>query len=391
MMFSIQRETLLKPLLSLISIADKRHAIPVLANILIVVSKDNKLTLTATDLEVELIANLNLQGNIKEGTTTVPARKLMDICRSLPEGCVLEVALEKKHRMVIISNASRFSISTLPAGDFPSIDADFTDKKLGINQHSLLRLLRRTFFAMAQHDVRYFLNGLLLEVANNKLTTVGTDGHRLALASATLKESSITEKIQAIIPRKTVVELIRLLHESDDNITILFGSKHVRMKLGDYVFTSTLVEGRYPNYLRVIPKVGEDNVMRANTEELKQALCRAAILSNEKYKGVRLTFDDNMLQLVANNPEQEESHDKLPVNYQGEKLEIGFNVNYLLDVFTALEENHAEFSLAKNSGSVIIKGTAGPDDASENKKSDKGEGEGTTDFNSLYVVMPMGM
>lgn len=387
MKFSIQRDRLLKPLQSLTSIADKRHTMPVLANILLDVSSDNQLTLTATDLDVELIATLRLDGQAKMGTTTVPARKMMDICRALPEGCMMDVTLEKKNRVVIVSNASRFVISTLPVEDFPNINADFTDQALTLNGAALLKLFKRTFFAMAQHDVRYFLNGLLLEVNENKLKTVGTDGHRLALADITLKESAVKEKRQAIIPRKAVIELMRLLQEANDSVTLLFGQKHVRIQLNDYVFTSTLVEGRYPNYNRVIPLVGE-NMMVANKETLKQALTRAAILSNEKYKGVRLTFEQNRLQLVANNPEQEESHDEVAVDYAGEKREIGFNVNYLLDVFAALDENHASFALAKSAGSVIIKGQ---DKAAGDAEGDGGGGGGNTDLNSLYVVMPMGL
>ena len=381
MMFSILRETLLKPLQSLTSIADKRHTIPIMSNILINVSNEKQLTLTATDLELELIANLSLEGKIKEGITTVPARKLMDICRALPEECILEVTLEKKNRMVIVSNNSRFVISTLPATDFPNIDAKFTENTLSIAERTILQLLRRTFFAMAQQDVRYFLNGLLLEVSDNTLKAVGTDGHRLALAEAKFDGNPFKEKLRAILPRKAVVELMRLLHEGKASISVLFGSKHLRLILNNYIFTLTLVEGRYPNYKRVIPLVG-DNVMRANKEKLKQALRRAEILSNEKYKGVRMIFDDNLLQIVANNPEQEESHDKLAVQYKGEKVEIGFNVNYLLDVFNALEEDNAKFSLARNSGSVIIIGESG--DAGEDRQK-------MADFNSFYVLMPMGV
>lgn len=366
MKFSIQRETLLKPLQAIINVVERRHTMPILANILLEV-KDGELRLTATDTEVELIARLPNVLSSEEGAVTVPGKKLVDICRSLPEGAQIEFILDKKHKFAVQSGKSRFLLSHLPADGFPNISLELGDKTFKLPQKTLMQLLKRTYFAMAQQDVRYFLNGMLLEVNGNVIKAVATDGHRLALSSATISETNMPVT-QVIIPRKAVLELMRLVQEVDEPVSLTLGVNHIRAVLPEYTFTSKLLDGRYPDYSRVIPKEGI-NKLHANRDALKQALSRTAILSNEKYRGVRLQLGEGLLKLMANNPEQEEAQDELEVNYQGEKIEIGFNVSYLLDVLGVLDTGDVQMSLANANSSALIH-TVG-----------KAE--------SVYVVMPI--
>lgn len=365
MKFSIQRETLLKPLQAIIGVVERRHTMPILANILLEV-KDGELRMTATDTEVELIARVpNVTG--EEGAITVPGKKLVDIIRSLPENAHIEFILDKKHKFTVQSGRSRFLLSHLPAEGFPNVSLELGDKSVDLPQKTLMQLLKRTYFAMAQQDVRYFLNGMLLELNGNVIKTVATDGHRLALSAATIADTQLP-LMQVIIPRKAVLELMRLVEEIDDPVTLILGVNHIRAVLPEYTFTSKLLDGRYPDYSRVIPKEGV-NKMHADRDTLKQALSRTAILSNEKYRGVRLQLGEGLLKLMANNPEQEEAQDELEVKYQGEKIEIGFNVSYLLDVLGVLDNGDVQMSLANANSSALIHTAGKPD--------------------SVYVVMPI--
>lgn len=365
MKFEIQRETLLKPLQSLMGVVEKRHTMAILGNVLLEVLSD-QLRLTATDLEVELIATVPLGGPGEEGRVTIPARKLVDICRSLPDEATVKFVLDDKGRPIINSGRSRFTLSSLPAETFPSVEGDLGETKIALPQRELLALLRKTHFAMAQQDVRYFLNGLLFEVSADGIKVVATDGHRLALSSHSAA-LDIAEPVQVIVPRKAVTELMRLLEDSEESVTLIFGSNHLRLQLPSYTFTTKLIDGRYPDYNRVIPAKGQ-NVMLADSGNLKHALSRAAILSNEQYRGVRLKFDQGVLHLSANNPEQEESQDEVEVEYKGDDIEIGFNVGYLLDVLSTLG-NKVQVSLMNANASALI--------------------HDESDASSLYVVMPI--
>ncbi len=367
MKFVISREQLLKPLTLVTGVVERRQTLPVLSNILIVVDGD-QLALTGTDLEVELVGRVTLEQSGESGEITVPARKLMDICKTLPDEASIDVQLDGD-RVVIKSGRSRFTLSTLPATDFPNVEEGPQQLEFMISQARLQRLIERTAIAMAQQDVRYYLNGMLFEIQKGRITTVATDGHRLAMSDAQADIAADGVK-QVIVPRKGMLELSRLLagDESED-IKVVLSPNHIRAITDGVSFTSKLVDGKFPDYQQVIPKQG-DKVVTADREQLKQVLSRAAILSNEKYRGVRLLLQDNLLQVFANNPEQEQAEESLPVEYQGESLEIGFNVGYLLDVLGVTSTPEVRIKLADTNSSALIE-------------------EAVADSDCLYVVMPM--
>lgn len=365
MKFSISRDALLKPLNLVAGVVERRQTLPVLSNVMLVL-EGQQLSLTGTDLEVELIGRVGVDEVATEGETTVPARKLMDICKSLPEGGDMHFNIEDG-KATIRSGRSRFTLSTLPAREFPIVDEGMGTQQLALKQGQLKRLIERTSFAMAQQDVRYYLNGMLLEIRQGQLRVVATDGHRLAMC--TLTDALVNqEDVQVILPRKGVLELSRLLLSENEDITISLGSNHLRATTGDYTFTSKLVDGKFPDYERVLPRSAE-KVVLGSRQDLRQAFSRTAILSNEKYRGVRLKLSSDSLEIVANNPEQESAEEQVPVEYRGEALEIGFNVSYLLDVLSVLSGDTIKLSLSDPNSSALL--------------------EEAQDGDSLYVVMPM--
>ena len=366
MKFSISRDALLKPLNLVAGVVERRQTLPILANVLMVLDGD-RLSLTGTDLEVELVGRVQLAAaGSDSGEVTVPARKLVDICKSLPEGSDIEFSvLESK--VTVKSGRSRFTLSTLPAREFPNVEDSMGTHQFTIKQGQLKRLIDRTGFAMAQQDVRYYLNGMLWEIKDKQLRVVATDGHRLAMC--TLPEQvDANGDTQVILPRKGVLELARLLLEENAEIAIVIGSNHIRATTNDFTFTSKLVDGKFPDYQRVLPR-SPDKIVLGSRLELRQAFTRTAILSNEKYRGVRLKLTENTLDIVANNPEQEEAEETVSVDYQGDSLEVGFNVSYLLDVLGVLSGERIKLSLADPNSSALL------------EESDAGD--------SLYVVMPM--
>jgi DNA polymerase-3 subunit beta len=366
MKFTVSRDALLKPLNLVAGVVERRQTLPILANVLMVL-EGNRLALTGTDLEVELVGRLELDtADAESGELTVPARKLVDICKSLPEGSTISFSAEDG-KVTVKSGRSRFTLSTLPAREFPNVEDSMGTHQLTIKQGQLKRLIDRTGFAMAQQDVRYYLNGMLWELKEQRLRVVATDGHRLALCTLPGKVDASGDT-QVILPRKGVLELARLLMDEDDDIAIVIGSNHIRATTNDFTFTSKLVDGKFPDYQRVLPRAPNKIVM-GDRLELRQAFTRAAILSNEKYRGVRLKLTDNSLDIVANNPEQEEAEETVAVDYQGESLEIGFNVSYLLDVLAVLSGEQVKLSLSDPNSSALL------------EESDEGD--------SLYVVMPM--
>ncbi len=366
MKFVISREELLKPLTLVAGVVERRQTLPVLSNILIVVDGDS-LSLTGTDLEVELVGRVQLEQPGEAGEITVPARKMMDICKTLPEQSVINIQQEGE-KLVIKAGRSRFSLSTLPATDFPNVEEKPKSLEVEISQSALRHVIERTGVAMAQQDVRYYLNGMLFEISPGMLKAVATDGHRLALCQAQADISDIDLQ-QVIIPRKGVLELSRLLLEPEENTRIVISSNHIRAVTANFTFTSKLVDGKFPDYEQVIPKGGTKELV-AEREELKQVLNRAAILSNEKYRGVRLIIQDSQLQVFANNPEQEEAEESMPINYTGDRLEIGFNVSYMLDVLSVTESSEIKITLSDANSSAVIEEVAEQNDA-------------------IYVVMPM--
>ncbi|MEJ2603909.1 MAG: DNA polymerase III subunit beta [Gammaproteobacteria bacterium] len=348
MKFSASRETLLKPLQAIIGVVERRQTMPILANVL-VVARAEQVHVTATDLEVELVASADVD-IASEGEITIPGRKLLDICRALPEGVNVSVAL-KGERVQIQAGRSRFSLSTLPAAEFPTIEDIQATQSFSLPGEALDRLLEKTHFAMAQQDVRYYLNGLLLETGEHYLRAVATDGHRLALCEVDVPEEELPGQ-QVIVPRKGVIELQRLLDGSVE-VAIEIGSNHIRVRVEGIRFTSKLIDGRFPEYDRVIPK-SPPNVLTADRESLRHALQRAAILSNEKYRGIRLDIKDSGVVIQAHNPEQEEAEEELEVEYSGEDIEIGFNVNYLLDALSAVESESVKVGLTDSNSSCLV-------------------------------------
>ncbi len=369
MKFSVPREDLLKPLMLVAGVVEKRQTSPVLGNVLIKVV-GNRLSLTGTDREVEIVGRLPLPDMLVDGEITVSAKKLVDICKSLPDDSQIECSLEDA-RLIIKSGRSRFVLSTLPASDFPATEPAPGDWSFSCPQQQVKALIDATAFAMAQQDVRYYLNGMLWEVEGNNLRLVSTDGHRMAIASQSL-DIDMPEKMQAILPRKGVIELSRLLNTDGElSIQVTLGAHHIRVETSEYTFTSKLIDAKFPPYENVLPK-GGSNILLGDRLALKQAFGRVAILSNEKYRGVRLQAENNLLTIVANNPEQEEAEERVDVNYQGETLEIGFNVSYLLDVVNVLDSENVQIILSDSNSSALIK-----------------EGQEQSGPETAYVIMPM--
>lgn len=349
MRFKIQRESLLKPLQLVSGVVERRQTLPVLANVMLTADTQG-ITLTGTDLEVELVARVKLE--VEEGgETTLPARKFLDICRTLPDQALIEINVEDE-RALVRSGRSRFTLSTLPAADFPAVESMGVAKEFEIPQGSLRQLIERTHFAMAQQDVRYYLNGLMLELAQGRLRAVATDGHRLALCETPV-DLTVSGVQQVIVPRKGVAELMRLLDDTEEPARVAIGTNHIKISLPDVQFTSKLVDGRFPEYERVIPK-DYDKTLHAERDALRQALTRTSILSNEKYRGVRMQLAAGVLRLTAHNPEQEEAEEELEVEYSGSELEIGFNVTYLLDALGAISADKVEMGFTNANSSCLI-------------------------------------
>jgi DNA polymerase-3 subunit beta len=363
MKLSAEREAILQPLQTVIGVVERRQTMPILANVLLT-TKGNKLSITATDLEVELVAAA--QVDVQEaGDITVPGRKLLDIFRALPEKVMVTLVMERE-KIVVRAGRSRFTLSTLPASEFPTIEEINSQQTLNVPQAELRRLLDLTHFSMAQQDVRYYLNGMLLETEGEILRTVATDGHRLALCEMKMDTKAQTAQ-QVIIPRKGVLELQRILG-SEGNVGLSVGTNHIRAEIGDIRFTSKLIDGRFPEYSRVIPP-SPPKLIKADKDTIRQALQRTAILSNEKYRGIRLAVKHNAILIQAHNPEQEEAEEELEINYDGDEMEVGFNVNYLLDALSAVESTEVEIGLTDSNSSCLIRN---PDSAT-----------------CKYVVMPM--
>jgi len=364
MKFSIQREALLKPLQSVIGVVERRQTLPVLGNVLLNASR-KIIRITATDLEVELQAQVAV--SVTEiGDITLPARKLLDICRTLPEEAQLDISV-RKDRALVSSGKSRFTLSTLPATEFPVIDKIKSARKFSLPEKQLHSLIEHTGFAMAQQDVRYYLNGLMLEPGAGLLRAVATDGHRLALCDLAADVGD-GDSQQVIVPRKGVQELQRLLEQTEAELEVEIGSNHIRITTNELRFTSKLIDGRFPDYSRVIPK-SLDKRLLIGRDSLRQALTRTSILSNEKYRGIRLEINKNNIKIQAHNPEQEEAVEEIDTTYDNDAIVIGFNVTYLLDVLNVIDTAEVEVFLGDANSSALIR-RPGSDDC-------------------RYVVMPM--
>ncbi len=364
MKIQVGRNELLSAVSSVIGVVERRQTLPVLSNLLLDAQKD-ELVITGTDLELELVSRATVKCQAS-GKTTVPARKLHDICRGLPEGA--EITLDSSaDKLTLRSGKSRFTLATLRADEFPSLGAINSPRVIKLTKKELRSLIEHTQFAMANQDVRYYLNGMLLHVTAKRLRAVATDGHRLAM-SELAKDTKLKDEVQIILPRKAVLELMRLLEPSDDLVELRLGDSQFQADLDVIRLTSKLIDGRFPDYERVIPEAG-DKKLQANRERVRQALVRTAILSNEKFRGVRLQLADGKLRLSTHNPEHEEAEEELDVDYTGGTLEIGFNVNYLLDALGAMQTEQFQMELKSADASGLIQEAGGG--------------------NSKYVVMPM--
>ena len=376
MKFSTSRDTLLRPLRVVTGVVERRPTLPVLSNLYIEADAD-ALTLRGTDLEVEIVARLTDGVEVQQsGATTVPAHKLADIWQSLPESATVSVALEEQ-RAVVRSGRSRFALATIPAADFPTerpllataddAQAEPEGARVDLPHADLRRLFDRTKFAMANGDVRYFLNGMLFEVTANGLRAAASDGHRMAMCTLEVGAKGVNE-LRVIVPRKSVLDLERLIGDSDADVHLVFGTNSLRATQGEYTLTTKLVDGQFPEVDRLIPASTDYSIV-GDREFMRQALHRAAILSNEKSQDVRLQLDAEQMVIRATNPEQEEAEEVVSVDYDGPPAEIAFNVRYLQDVLGALETESIKFSMPESNNIAVLKGP-GADD-------------------SLYLVMPL--
>lgn len=365
MKFSIAREAFLNGLQLVAGVVERRQTLPVLSNALFVL-EDGELSITGTDLEVEVVSKTQPKVVEEAGAVTIPARKLFDIVRSLADEAEIQIGTEDD-RAVVKSGRSRFALSTLPATEFPNVEEGAQIVQFNIAQGRLKTLIDKVSFSMAQQDVRYYLNGMLFEVNSEHLRLVATDGHRLAMTTENLTGLA-NDMTQSILPRKGVLELSRLLAEGDEEVSISLGTNHMCVSAASYKFTSKLVDGKFPDYERVLPSNADKQIL-ADREGLKQSFTRAAILSNEKYRGVRMLAEDNLLRITANNPEQEQAEEEVTVEYAGEALEIGFNVSYMIEALNTLKQDRVEISLADANSSALMQGKDEP--------------------STLYVIMPM--
>lgn len=349
MKIEINREALLAPLHQIAGVVEKRQTLPVLSNVLFHV-ENGEVNLTTSDLEVEMSSRCRAEA-AESGTITVPARKLLDIVRALPDGVLLRLQ-HSDNRLTIHSGKSRFTLATLEASGFPRIEEMADAERMELPQSALSYIVQRVGFAMAHQDVRYFLNGMLLQIDHNRIRGVATDGHRLALAEQTI-EIGTENSYSVIVPRKGVVELGRMLDDSNESMGLWLTRNHIRIECGDHRMTSKLIDGRYPDYEAVIP-VGADKRMVADISILRRALQRTAILTNDKFRGVRLELSNGVLRLIAHNPEQEEAVEEIDVEYQGPDLKLGFNIGYLLDAIDALDGPELAMAMRDGDSSCLI-------------------------------------
>lgn len=349
MNIQINRERLLKPLSAVASIVEKRHTLPILSNLLIEV-KNNQMFLTATDLEMQI--SLAIEHASKENiATTIAAKKLLDICRSLPDNAEIKMKTSDS-RITLNAGKSRFNLQTLPAQDYPVLtQATGESTTFKLTQLEFKHLLKQVEFAMAQQDIRYYLNGLLLEVSENQLKVVGTDGHRLSYTATTLNANFSKQEI--ILPRKTVIELIKLLDDSEDEVEVDFNASQVNFTFGSIKLISKVIDGKFPDYNRVIP-TAHHNKFTIDRLGVLLAMQRASILSNEKYRGIRMVISQNLLKLISTNSDQEEAEEEIEIQYAGDTLDIGFNVTYLIDVLNNTNSDNIMFSFSDANSSCLV-------------------------------------
>lgn len=362
----IDKEVILKPLQIIIGIVERKQTLPILSNILIE-KEANKLRFTATDLEIQIATQLDIENKSGETSAiTINGKKLQEILRVLPEKNKLSIENKGSNKIEVKSNKSRFNLQSLPAQDFPKLNAQISEaKSLTLKQKTLKNLLLSVQYAMAQQDVRYYLNGMLLIIEEDKLKAVATDGHRLAFNQVIIEGQH--EKQEIILPRKAITELCKLLSDSEDEVEIIFSKQQIKANFSGITLITKIIEGKFPDYERVIPK--HSHHLDINKLIIQQALQRAAILSNEKFRGVRIVLTEKNLSIISNNSEQEEAQEDIETNYHGEAIDIGFNVNYLLEGLNNISNEEIKIFFGDPNSSILI--TA------------------LNDAEFRYVVMPM--
>ena len=364
MKFITKKAHIVDSLQNAAAVAERRQTIPILANLRLK-TVNGKLEVTATDLEIQIKTFSNLIQIEEEGETTVSARKMSELCRSLPEGENVKFSLSNG-KLTVSSSNFHADFATISSDDFPEIEINEEQTPITVESNVLKRILSKTSFSMASQDVRYYLNGMLLEIDGNKINGVATDGHRLALSSADINAADLD--VRNILPRKAVLELSKLLSQNEGTVELLIGASYVDVRSENLSFSSKLIDGKYPDYNKVFP-TGDPLPLEISKEILQSALSRASVLSNEKYRGVRFQLSENKLKLTANNPEQESAEEEVEVIYKGSDLEVGFNIGYLLDVLNSIESETVSFEFYGEDSSCIIKEQNSEDD--------------------LYVIMPM--
>lgn len=352
------RDVLLRPLSAVIGIVERRNTLPILSNVL-VECREGRLSCLATDLELEVIASTVVTGNVTEAVFTASARKLYDIVRSLPEDA--EVALDLGgSRLTVRSGRSRFNLQTIDAAIFPRMPEIIeAGVSLRMHQGALRELLRLTQYAMAQQDIRYYLNGLLVEQSADLIRMVSTDGHRLAYCEGPVEGAGESAASSTILPRKLVQELSRLLVDADETVDLQIGPQQVRASFGEIRVASKVIDGKFPDYNRVIPQA-HPLAIEVGRVALLDALRRAGILSNDKLPSVRLSLDVNRLAVSCSNTDQEEAAEELEVEYQGDALEIGFNVQYLVEALSNLSSETITLNLKDQASSCLLTDPANP-------------------------------
>ena len=366
LLIQTDRDALLKTLQPVTGIVERRHTLPILSNVLLE-GYGNHFSFTATDLEIQVKADSGEVQLEQDFAVTTSAKKLQDILRALPEGT--KISLDQQDRKILVkAGKSRFNLQSLPAEDFPKFPvSDGAEQKVEITQKALRDLLNQVQFAMAQQDIRYYLNGMLLVLRSGKIIAVATDGHRLSYAADRM-EAITGMNVEVIVPRKTILELLRLLSDSDDKVSIEIAKSQIKFSFKEVSLNSKVVDGKFPDYTKVIPSAYQ-NTFSIDRVVLLQALQRTAILSNEKFRGVRIVLTQDSVRAISSNSEQEEAQEELEIKYNGDAIDIGFNVSYLLDVLNNVSTQQIECSFGDSNSSGVF------------------TIPGNNDFK--YVVMPM--
>ena len=363
--FYITKEEVVKSLNQTLGVVEKRQTLPILSNVLFEVD-ESSLKLTATDLESEISTTSTISNFKSGGKTTAPARKLSDLCRLMPDLAEIHFFLDGDN-LKIETESGKYNLSTLPSEDFPVFETEDAQSQINISSQNLKNLITKTSFAMGNQDWRHYLNGLYMMIDDKVITTVATDAHRLAMATSSLNEAS-SEATSGIVPRKSINEIGKLVGDESENVVIQLGQTSIAANVSGTTFVSKLIEGKFPDYEQVIPS-GESSLLVVDRKNFSESLSRVSVLSSEKYKGIRIITNKDSLNISANNPEKEQGEENLSCEYQGEEIDIAFNVNYLQEILSTIDSEKIEINFFGSEKSCLI-----TDPNSENLK---------------YVVMPL--